>query len=91
MNGDWRTRAACGGTDPHLWFGPDDEPALEQRTREARAIDICRPCPVRLRCLDDALAEPSQRGVRGGMGEKRRKALRHAALKRQQRQEGRAA
>ena len=86
----WRARALCGGLG-ELFFGPDGETPEAREAREARAIAICRPCPVRQSCLDDALSRPSQVGVAGGVGEERRGALRHAMLKRRQRQEGRAA
>ena len=87
---DWTRFAACAGTDPGLWFGPDDELGQAQQRREAKAIGICRQCPVRRPCLEHALSQPSQHGVAGGVSEERRKALRHAWVKRQQR-EGRAA
>ena len=90
MTGDWRDEASCVGRW-ESFFGPEGETPEDRDTREARAIAICRPCPVRQPCLDHALSEPSQLGVAGGVGEERRKALRSAALHRQRRQEGRAA
>ena len=87
MSTSWMQAAACAGTDPELWIGPDDEAPDDMQAREARAIAICRPCPSRQPCLDYALSQPSQIGVMGGVGEKRRADLRHAWLKR----EGRAA
>lgn len=77
--------AACVGTDLRLWFGPDDEDPKKRQQREAVAVAFCRACPERLPCLTAALAEPSQAGVRGGVGEYRRKSLRNAALKRAER------
>lgn len=76
---------ACAGASLDLFFGPEGESAGDRRVREAQAIAICQPCAVRMPCLDWALAQPGQRGVYGGVGEERRAALRHAALKRQQR------
>ena len=90
MSAGWWAQALCGGLG-ELFFGPDNEIPEARDAREARAIAVCRPCPVRQSCLDDALSRPSQVGVAGGVGEERRKALRHAMLKRQQRQEGRPA
>jgi len=90
MSGDWRQQAVCGGLG-HLFFGPDIETDEARDAREARAIVICRPCPVRQPCLDDALSRPSQIGVAGGVGEERRKALRNAMLHRQRRAERGAA
>ena len=86
MNSGWRDSAVCGG-QWEVFFGPDDEAPEVRDAREAHAIAICRPCPVRQPCLDHALAQPSQFGVAGGVGEERRKALRNAMLKRQQRSE----
>jgi len=90
MSGDWRKQAVCGGRH-ELFFGPDGETDEARDAREARAIAICRPCPARQPCLDHALSRPSQYGVSGGVGEERRKALRNAMLKRQQRAERGAA
>lgn len=73
---NWRHSAACRDTDPDLFFRDEDE---------ADAIAVCRPCPVRIRCLEYALSRPGQHGVFGGVPAERRAALRHALLKRQQR------
>ena len=86
MNGGWWIHALCGGHGD-VFFGPEGESPEARDVREAHAIGICRPCPVRTPCLDDALSQPEQVGVAGGVGEERRKALRHAALHRQRRQE----
>lgn len=85
---DWRTRAACIGHDPELWFpGPGDSSRLEQ----ARAI--CAGCPVRAECLADVLAAPMpggrSYGIWGGMSEKQRRGLRVAAGARRGRARGR--
>ena len=85
MNTSWMQHAACVGTGPGLWDGPDGEARDEMEDREARALAICRTCSVRQPCLEDALAQPSQQGVRGGVGQVRRAALRNAWLKRQKR------
>ena len=90
MSADWRLLAVCGGQG-EVFFGPDDEAAEARDVREARAIAICRLCPARRPCLADALSQPSQIGVAGGVGEERRTALRNAALHRQRRQEKRTA
>ena len=59
-------RAACRGTDPDLWIGPDDEAPRDRWRREARAISICRICPERRPCLEFHLSQPSQVGVEIG-------------------------
>jgi WhiB family transcriptional regulator, redox-sensing transcriptional regulator len=81
---NWQESAAYVGSGD-LFFGPEVEKPHARQVREASAIAICRPCPVRLECLEHALSQPSQYGVAGGVGEERRAALRHAWLKRQQR------
>jgi WhiB family transcriptional regulator, redox-sensing transcriptional regulator len=86
MSGDWRDDAVCGG-QWESFFGPDGESPEARDAREASAIAICRPCPARQPCLDHALSLPDQIGVAGGVGVERRRALRHALLKRQQRKE----
>lgn len=90
MSRHWRQSAACTGSWD-LFFGPEDEPARSKAGRERRAIAVCGPCPVRARCLDWHLSFPYQHGVAGGKTEEQRKAMRHALLKRQQRQERSAA
>ena len=90
MNVNWRNLAVCGGHGD-VFFGPDDERPDERDAREAKAIAICRPCPARQPCLDDALSQSSQIGVSGGIGEERRKALRNALLHRRRRAERKAA
>ncbi len=82
---NWRHQAACHG-QWDVFFGPDGETTEQRDAREAQAIAICRPCPVRQPCLVHALSRPSQHGVAGGVGEERRKDLRHALLNRQWRQ-----
>ncbi len=90
MSGDWRQQAVCGGLG-HLFFGPDIETPEARDVREARAIAVCRPCPVRQPCLDHALSRPEQHGVAGGVGEEQRKAMRHALMNRLWRQSRKAA
>ena len=86
---DWMDYTRCRRhADLDLFFGPDGETPEARDAREALAIVICRPCPVRRPCLDRALAQPSQHGVAGGVGEERRKALRNAAMHRQRRAAG---
>ena len=90
MSGNWWIHAVRGGQGD-IFFGPEGETSEARDAREARAIAVCRPCPVRTPCLDDALSRPEQVGVAGGVGEERRKALRHALMNRQWRQERKAA
>lgn len=70
----WREEAACRFADPALFTSPvqqDLPPRVslqkERERRQAEAIKVCRTCPVRWPCLQDALANPeTSPGVRGG-------------------------
>jgi WhiB family transcriptional regulator, redox-sensing transcriptional regulator len=53
---DWRTRAACRGHDPEIWFESSAEAAKR----------ICRNCPVQQQCLESALHRGETVGVWGG-------------------------
>jgi len=72
----WRDDAACLEQFTDMWF-PDrgqwtDSNSLAQR--------MCLECPVRAMCLEAALDEPDQIGLRGGLtGQQRSKLLRRTA------------
>lgn len=84
----WQVHAACRGVDPELFFpetptepsgdpssepggGPEGEPVVAAQVVAAKAV--CRRCPVRARCLAEAL-ERLPHGIAGGLtaGERRR-------------------
>jgi WhiB family redox-sensing transcriptional regulator len=65
----WMTAAACTGVDPDLFF-----PARGASTDDAKAV--CRSCPVRLQCLEYALANGEKCGVWGGLSERERRRIR---------------
>ncbi len=65
----WKARAACRGMDPE-WFFPErgDHDTLRS------VIAVCTECPVRIDCLDYALAANEKAGVWGGTtGRQRRR------------------
>lgn len=64
---EWTAQAACTGVDPEELFVQ----GAEQRAAKA----ICRPCPVQLECLADALDHQVPFGVWGGLTERERRAL----------------
>jgi WhiB family transcriptional regulator, redox-sensing transcriptional regulator len=50
----WRQEAACRDKDPSTWFPAQNERVVA-RGSYAVAKRICRECPVRQECLDEAL------------------------------------
>lgn len=70
---EWRTRAACIGTDLEAFF--DETPDAQDLTQR-----VCRRCPVRTACLTDIVrweADGYMRwGVVGGLTHLQRRALR---------------
>lgn len=65
---EWQRHAACGapGVDPALFFETDGETPQLRRRREARALALCRRCPVVDECLSFARLEGAYAGVWGG-------------------------
>lgn len=54
----WWQKAACAKEATRVFFTP----ALE-----AKALEICQDCPVRIECRDDAMGDLEfNQGVRGG-------------------------
>lgn len=46
----WHARAACGGTDPELWFNPPTGPDGREARRQRMAL--CQTCPVQSLCAE---------------------------------------
>ena len=65
----WRLDAACQGVSADLFY-----PEKGGSTREAKAV--CQACPVRIQCLDFALANGERFGIWGGTSEPERRLLR---------------
>lgn len=65
--GNWRAEAACSGHDPELFFSG----AVDAKVAQG----ICKSCPVKLECLQEALDDEIMFGVWGGLSERERKAL----------------
>jgi WhiB family redox-sensing transcriptional regulator len=67
--GGWADRAACRHVDPDLFFPNRGDRVLP-------ALQVCGPCPVRVACLEYALAAgPRLRGIWGGATENERRRL----------------
>ncbi len=64
----WRSQARCKGIDPEVFY-----PIAEDDYEEAKSI--CSECPVRLACLEYALAVRERDGIWGGATEKERRRI----------------
>ncbi len=69
----WMDDALCSQVDPELFFP-------EAGSSGADARRVCKGCPVRLRCLQDALDRDDQHGIWGGMTTAERNRLRGLGL-----------
>jgi WhiB family redox-sensing transcriptional regulator len=65
----WAEEVNCADVDPELFF---DE------HRQAEACRVCRGCPARAACLDEALHFGLNYGVFGGLTPRERRRLRRA-------------
>ncbi|NMH95419.1 WhiB family transcriptional regulator, partial [Pseudonocardia bannensis] len=74
---DWRADALCAQVDPELFFPAAERGALYE-AQVAAAKGVCAGCPVRVRCLEYALAALSD-GIAGGTTPDERSALRGRA------------
>lgn len=61
MNPSWMQEAACRNQDPEIFF-----PFSTMAVESARAITICRTCPVRLECYGYAVQNHETEGIWGG-------------------------
>jgi WhiB family redox-sensing transcriptional regulator len=70
---DWRADAACRGL-VDAYFDPWDADDKDTRPN-ATAAYICERCPVRRRCLIEAIMHKEPHGVWGGLTQRQRKSL----------------
>jgi WhiB family redox-sensing transcriptional regulator len=77
---EWRLEASCRSTDPDLFFPVGTTGDAISQIEAAKAV--CRTCPVRLQCLEFALATNQDSGVWGAASEEERRALRKQRLQR---------
>ena len=69
----WWERALCAQVGGDIWF-PEGQGSSAKDAKE-----MCRTCPVRRQCLEDALSRPASEdgtGVFGGLSVKERRQLR---------------
>lgn len=65
----WMLQASCRGVNPDLFY-----PERGESTKEAKGV--CAGCPVRLECLEYAIAHNERFGIWGGKSERERRAIR---------------
>jgi len=71
VDADWMAQGKCRDMDPSVFF-PSDGIGVQAAQR------ICAVCPVKVTCLEFALADRVDHGVWGGTSEReRRRILRH--------------
>jgi WhiB family transcriptional regulator, redox-sensing transcriptional regulator len=76
METEWQRHGLCRAADGSVFFPPMHfEHKPEREAREARAKAICVGCPVRVQCLEWALATREPHGVWGGRSELERKQI----------------
>jgi WhiB family transcriptional regulator, redox-sensing transcriptional regulator len=68
MNLSWRTKAACHGLDPQVFYPETDEDGEQ-------AKQVCAACPVQGACLEYALGRREKEGVWGGCTERERRRI----------------
>ncbi len=72
----WQGAALCRGNHSHLFFPPSTvERKDERERREEKAKAICMVCPVRLPCLEFAMAIREPYGIWGGLTEADRRSV----------------
>ena len=68
MNQQWRSKAACQGLDPEIFYPLDEEDADEAKA-------VCATCTVRESCLEHALGYREKEGIWGGASERERRRI----------------
>jgi len=70
----WKDRADCKGMTEHAIFFPNtSEPGWQ--AKQAKALGICKGCPVRQECLNHAIENNELFGVWGGTTERGRREI----------------
>jgi WhiB family redox-sensing transcriptional regulator len=75
----WRMQAACRDVDPDLFFPIGATGMAVDQILSAK--QVCDLCPVRVACLEYALATNQDSGIWGGTSEEERRALRRQWLR----------
>lgn len=76
LSTEWQQHGLCRSGDAAVFFPPATfEHKPDREEREAKAKAICEDCPVRVECLDWALATREPHGVWGGYSETERRLM----------------
>ncbi|MCD9622426.1 WhiB family transcriptional regulator [Rhabdothermincola salaria] len=70
MNPLWRSKAACKGLEPEIFY-----PSSEDEDDAVPAKAVCAECVVREACLEHALAIREKDGIWGGATERERRRI----------------
>lgn len=70
MNPLWRSKAACKGLEPEIFY-----PSSEDEDDALPAKAVCGECVVREACLEHALAIREKDGIWGGATERERRRI----------------
>jgi WhiB family redox-sensing transcriptional regulator len=70
MKPTWRSKAACAGLAPEIFY-----PSSEEEVDAEPAKVVCAGCSVREACLEFALAVREKDGVWGGATERERRRI----------------
>jgi WhiB family transcriptional regulator, redox-sensing transcriptional regulator len=77
---EWQHRGACRGEAGVDFYPPmHHERKHERLARERRAKAVCASCPVRIECLEHAVAADERYGIWGGLTHDERRQLRRTA------------
>jgi WhiB family redox-sensing transcriptional regulator len=68
----WHEQAACSGLDTNIFYPDYMLRGQTIKRAEDRAKAICQDCPVRLKCLTDAIERNDVYGIQGGTTPKER-------------------
>jgi len=69
----WRRAAACRDMETELFFPRGETGAPLEQSVAAKAV--CAGCPVRIPCLEFAMATRQEYGIFGGLTEQERRTL----------------
>lgn len=68
LSNEWHDAACCRGEAGRDFYPPfGGERKRERLAREQRAKAVCTSCPVRIECLEHAIASGERYGVWGGL------------------------